>query len=317
MRVLVTTPYGVDSLQGNTVSAKRIASLLNEEGLDAEVVSDGDDFSNAEVLIALHARKSAHFIDEFISKNPKGKVLLYLTGTDLYADIPRGCNICSRSMEIADKLVVSQEASLSSVPEQFGSKTEVIYTSIELPELGSEIELPGAPLLTSIGHLRAVKQPLMGVKALQLIDDKVQFKLLGNVVDEDLGSEALVWQKKDERFQWLGGVSHMEVIQWVARSTVTLNTSVMEGGANSVGESIVLGVPVLASRIEGNVGMLGADYAGYFSADNEKELAELMHRVINDKAFLCHLREQVKARSVKFTRENEKRGWIGLLKGVE
>jgi len=46
MRVLVTTPYGVDSLQGNTVSAKRIASLLNEEGLDAEVVSDGDDFSN-------------------------------------------------------------------------------------------------------------------------------------------------------------------------------------------------------------------------------------------------------------------------------
>jgi len=316
MRVLVTTPYGVDSLQGNTVSAKRIASLLEEAGLESVVVSDGDDFSNTDVLIALHARKSAHFIDDYLSKNPRGKVLLYLTGTDLYADIPNGCAICQRTMQLADKLVVSQEASLNSVPDQFHSKTEVIYTSIELPEVVST-EVDEVPLISCVGHLRAVKKPLMGVKAMQLIEGDLQLKLLGNVVDEDLGAEAHMWQKKDERFQWLGCVSHEKTMEWVSRSVATLNTSVMEGGANSVGESIVLGVPVLASNIEGNVGMLGEDYDGYFSAESEAELAELMQRVIYDEVFLEHLREQVRKRSVKFTRENEKRGWLDLIKGVE
>ncbi len=316
MRVLVTTPYGIDSLQGNTITAKRIVSLLQESDLDAKVVSDGDDFSDADVLLALHARKSAHFIDEFLRLNSEGKVILYLTGTDLYADIPRGCPISARSMQLVDALVVSQDASLHSVPEQYRSKALAIYTSIQLPECELNSANEGVPIFSCIGHLRAVKQPFMAVKALQLLGAEVQLKLLGNVVDEGMDDVVRDWQEKDHRFQWLGGVSHEEAIQWSNRSLITLNTSLMEGGANSIGESIVLGVPVLASRVEGNIGMLGGDYAGYFSVDSEQELADLMQRVLHDKVFLEHLRQQVKVRSVMFTRENEKQGWLDLIKGV-
>ena len=320
MRVLVTTPYGLDSLQGNTVSAKRIVSLLHEAGLDSEVVSDGSSFADADVLIALHARKSAHFIDAFLHANPEGKVLLYLTGTDLYSDIPKGCVISDNSMKQADALVVSQEASFHSVPEKYQSKISVIYTSIQLPKHELYASDNGVSIFSCIGHLRAVKQPFMAVNALQLLDDEVQLKLLGDVVDEGLDKVAQDWQDKDHRFQWLGSLPHADTMQWMKNSLVTLNTSVMEGGANSVGESIVLGVPVLASRIEGNIGMLGADYDGYFSAepaDGVQELADLMQRVLHDKAFLKHLQRQAQERSTKFTRENEKLGWMNLIKGVE
>jgi hypothetical protein len=34
-------------------------------------------------------------------------------------------------------------------------------------------------------------------------------------------------------------------------------SSLAEGGANVIGEAAVVGIPVLASRIPGNVGLLG------------------------------------------------------------
>ena len=52
----------------------------------------------------------------------------------------------------------------------------------------------------------------------------------------------------------------------------------MEGGAHVVLEAVCSGTPVLASRIPGNVGMLGADYEGYFPHGEAAELAALMLR---------------------------------------
>lgn len=314
MKVLVTTPYEKNSLQGNTVTAKRVVSILQESGIESAVLSNDDEVGRADVLIALHARKSAHFIDEFLAVNPAGKVIVYLTGTDLYSDIPSCCEICEKSMELADALVVSQEASLSSVPERYCAKSVVVHKSIEIPELASKATEPD--LFTVIGHLRAVKQPFMAVESLQLLEGSVRLVLLGKEVD--LGSDEISrkWQAKDPRFQWLGGVPYAETLQWMQRSVATINTSLAEGGANSVGESIVLGVPVLASRVEGNVGMLGDDYAGYFSADSEQELADLMHRVIHDSDFLEKLRQQVRVRSEKFLRENEKQDWMNVIQKI-
>ena len=50
----------------------------------------------------------------------------------------------------------------------------------------------------------------------------------------------------------------------------------MEGGAHVVMEAIMSGTPVLASRIDGNVGMLGADYAGYFDCGDADQLAKAL-----------------------------------------
>ncbi len=320
MKVLVTTPYEKNSLQGNTVTAKRVVSILLDCGIDAAVLNKDGKAGNADVLIALHAKKSAHFIDDFLAVNSAGRVIIYLTGTDLYSDIPGGCEICEKSMELADALVVSQEASLASVPEKYRAKAVVVHKSIQLPDVVmDDVQADLNPsLFTVIGHLRAVKQPFMAVESMQLLDDSVRMRLalLGKEVDFDSGELSRKWQAQDPRFQWMGGVEYTETLRWMQRSVATINTSLAEGGANSVGESIVLGIPVLASRVEGNVGMLGDDYAGYFSADSKQELAGLMHRILHDHHFLEKLRKQVKVRGEKFLRENEKQDWINIIQKI-
>jgi glycosyltransferase involved in cell wall biosynthesis len=54
-------------------------------------------------------------------------------------------------------------------------------------------------------------------------------------------------------------------------------------------EAVRSRVPVLASRIDGNVGLLGADYAGYFPAGDAAALAALMLRFAADARFAGEL----------------------------
>jgi glycosyltransferase involved in cell wall biosynthesis len=70
----------------------------------------------------------------------------------------------------------------------------------------------------------------------------------------------------------------------------------MEGGAHVVSEAIAAGVPVIASDIAGNVGLLGEDYPGYFPVGNEQALAALLLRAETDSNFLRSLKAAVKAR---------------------
>jgi glycosyltransferase involved in cell wall biosynthesis len=73
-------------------------------------------------------------------------------------------------------------------------------------------------------------------------------------------------------------------------------SSRMEGGANVVSEALAAGTPVVASRIPGNVGMLGRGYAGYFPVGNERALARLLWRAETDHAFYRALVSQCRSR---------------------
>ena len=70
-------------------------------------------------------------------------------------------------------------------------------------------------------------------------------------------------------------------------------SSRMEGGANVVCEALRIGVPVLASRISGNLGLLGAGYSGYFPLENERALARLINRISREKSFYRTLKRQI------------------------
>jgi len=70
-------------------------------------------------------------------------------------------------------------------------------------------------------------------------------------------------------------------------------SSRMEGGANVVCEALRIGVPVLASRISGNVSLLGASYSGYFRLEDERELAELINQALEKKSFYRTLKRQI------------------------
>ena len=88
---------------------------------------------------------------------------------------------------------------------------------------------------------------------------------LGAALDPKLEAEARAGCARP-RYRWLGSVPHARALRWLASSHAMVISSRMEGGANVVCEALRIGVPVLASRISGNVGLLGRGYPGYFPA---------------------------------------------------
>ena len=103
------------------------------------------------------------------------------------------------------------------------------------------------------------------------------------------------------RYRWLGEMPHWKVRAQLARSRLMLISSRMEGGANVVSEALTANVPVIASNISGNIGMLGKDYAGYYPVENERALAKLLRRAETDTAFYRLLKKQCAARKPLIT----------------
>jgi len=83
---------------------------------------------------------------------------------------------------------------------------------------------------------------------------------------------------------------------WIAHSHLLVVSSVMEGGANVISEAARIGTPVLASRVSGNVGMLGRNYPGYFPLFDERKLAKLIERAATNPEFYRRLRRATAAR---------------------
>jgi glycosyltransferase involved in cell wall biosynthesis len=86
-----------------------------------------------------------------------------------------------------------------------------------------------------------------------------------------------------------------------------------EGGANVISEALAAGVPVLASRIDGSVGLLGRDYPGYFPVGDTAALARLLARIETDAKFLRRLQRAIKRRAYLFRPAREKAAWKKLI----
>ena len=78
-------------------------------------------------------------------------------------------------------------------------------------------------------------------------------------------------------------------------------------------EALVLGTPIIASRISGLIGTLGEDYAGYFRVQDEADLAELLWRAERDAPFYDTLRQQCTAAAAVLTLQRERDDWARLL----
>jgi hypothetical protein len=71
--------------------------------------------------------------------------------------------------------------------------------------------------------------------------------------------------------------------------------------------------PILASRMDGNVGLLGADYPGYFPVGDTDTLARLLRRIETDRRFVANLRGAIARRAPLFRPEREIEAWRLLL----
>jgi glycosyltransferase involved in cell wall biosynthesis len=136
---------------------------------------------------------------------------------------------------------------------------------------------------------------------------------LGAALDPALERQARAGMEHDRRYRWLGGVAHARALQWMASSHLMVISSRMEGGANVVCEALRIGLPVAASRIPGNIGLLGARYPGYFSVGDDKALARLITRAAHDVEFYKRLRREVRALQPMVAPAREARALLGAL----
>jgi glycosyltransferase involved in cell wall biosynthesis len=90
-------------------------------------------------------------------------------------------------------------------------------------------------------------------------------------------------------------------------------SSRMEGGANVISEALADEVPILASRIAGSVGILGAGYPGFFPTGDTAGLARLLQRAMTDPAFYARLKEWCVKLKPLVDPARERAAWASLL----
>ncbi len=309
MRIALVTPAGARARNGNRHTALRWAAFLRAAGHRVAVSTEWSG-SEADLLLALHARRSYDSIRRFAASYPQRRLLVALTGTDVYRDIHESAE-AQQSLELAHRLIVLQPKAAEELPERLRSKVSVVVQSCATRLRHAPVK--GKFRVCVIGHLREEKDPLRIVAALPYVD-AIQVIHLGAALDESLGRQALAAMQRDSRYRWLGGVPHGRALAWLASSHAMVISSRMEGGANVVCEALRVGVPVLASRISGNVGLLGERYPAYFALEDEKALAELIHRAATDRKFYKRVKNAVERLRPMVAPRAEARALLDALK---
>lgn len=305
----IITPALAKANNGNWQTASRWARFLRpryETACTQSWAPGGEPTGRVpDALIALHARRSAASIETFHNRHPDRPIVLVMTGTDIYRDIHSDAT-ARRSMDLATVLVVLQAAALEELDMATRAKAVVVHQS-------AAVLRPPPPRtrrnfnVAMIGHLRSEKDPLTYLRALQhLRSTRVRMLHIGAILEPGFEAEIRSLQAVDDRYRWLGPLPHGLTRQRLKRCDVLAITSRMEGGANVVIEAIASGIPVIASDISGNRGLLGDDYEGYFPVGDAAALAALIDRAEADKVFLSRLDSQCRARAPLFLPEREK-----------
>lgn len=257
------------------------------------------------LLIALHARRSAASIAAWRAAHPKRALLVTLTGTDLYRDIATDAD-AQASLRLADALVVLNELGANELPPALRAKCHVVLQSATARQaLDSKPTRHLRALM--VGHLRQEKDPRTYFRAARRLADRPDILLdhAGAALEPALGDEARALASAQPNYRWLGGITHADARRRIQAAHVLVHPSRMEGGAHVVIEAVRSATPVLASRIAGNLGLLGADYAGVFDPGDDAALAAWLQRLRDDPDMLRALRAQAVARAPLFAPEAE------------
>jgi putative glycosyltransferase (TIGR04348 family) len=260
----------------------------------------------ADALIALHARRSADSVARFHDRAGAGRVAVVLTGTDLYKDLPESRE-AARSLDCADRIVVLQEDAPRLLSAAWRKKCDVIFQSARA--LRRRAKARGRLDCVVVGHLRAEKDPATLFAAIRLLPEgmAISIRHIGAALDPALGREARALQAEDPRYRYAGALPRGLARAAMASAHVLIHPSIVEGGANVVVEAITGGTPVIASRISGNVGMLGPGYPGYFDARDESGLAARLVQMANDPESLRTLEAAAASRKPLFAPAAEAR----------
>lgn len=310
VQVVIVSPVLADANNGNWRTAQRWQRFLSPVA-DVRIVTTWPDAQAAgdEVMIALHARRSAGAIAAWHAARGSRGLAVVLTGTDLHRDI-HDSPLAIASLDYARALVVLHERGIAALPAEVQGKARVILQSANRRQPATKTQRYLNVLV--VGHLRREKSPETVFAAAGLLRDRpdIRFRHIGQALDPLLAEQAAACGRDCPAYRWLGGLPHDTVRRAIQRAHLLLHPSRMEGGANVVIEAITSGTPVLASAVDGNIGLLGVDYPGYFPWGDAAAVAGLLGQLRREQAggdgLLARLTAMAQARAHRFLPARER-----------
>lgn len=305
MQITIVTPAAASSRTGNRHTAARYAAFLRAAGHRVRIVLQWQQ-EPTDLMIALHARRSRESIVAYRTHHPRGPLIVVLTGTDIYRDIHQSRD-ARHSLALADRLIVLQERAL----DELRAAERRIATAVYQSAATNLRQKPSVRRfrVAVIGHLRDEKDPFRTLYALRhLHHPGIEVVHIGDALDLNMKREAKAAMRAESRYRWIEGRAHGATLRALAKSHLLVVSSKMEGGANVICEAGRIGVPVLASDVAGNIGMLGARYPGYYPLGDERALAALIERARTEPHFYRVLQQHIARRRVLFAPAAESAG---------
>ena len=312
MNIGLVTPAPPHSRNGNRVTANRWAGILRSLGHRVTISQsyEGQDF---DLLVAIHALRSAQAVAAFKARRPDNPIVVLLAGTDVYGPLYEEDG--GPVLDAADRLVTLQRLAVDELrPEHKDKVRKIVQSARPTPTPGPS---PNARHfdVSVVGHLRPVKDPFLTADATRRLprESRIRVLQLGDSMGTAMTRRARALAANHPRYNWMRGLPAWRARRVLKRSQVMVISSLSEGGANVVSEAAVDGVPILASRMPGNVGLLGDDYPGYFPVGDISELRRLLLCCESDPGFLAHLREAEGALRSILAPQHECADWAALL----
>jgi glycosyltransferase involved in cell wall biosynthesis len=173
-----------------------------------------------------------------------------------------------------------------------GIDRSVFGPAADRAALRRRLGLPAEGLLVgSVGRLHHHKSHETTIEALALT------RRQGVAVSAVIVGEGAQRAQLEERARSLGVAeavvfagARRPVVPWLQCLDVFVLSSVWEGQPLALLQAAACGLPVLASNIEGNTAVLGADYPGLFAPGDAAGLAQLLVTSARDASFLPKLR---------------------------
>jgi len=307
--LIIFPPAGFPS--GNRGTATQWAGLLEKLGHHVRLAEtySGED---ADLLIALHATSGRPALVEFAKAHPDRMTIVALTGTDLY---PALSSESLASLELADRLVALHPKAYESIPEELHDKLHVIVQSAAYHPANAPDPDPGFFQVCVVGHLREIKDPMRAAAASRLVprESRLRVRHAGRILEKEFAEMVEREEAENSRYRYLGELRPDETQAVIASSRLLVLSSRSEGGARVLGEALVAGTPVLATRNQAAEGLLHEDYPGLFEFGETKQLASLMTRAETEPAFFETLMKRTQSLAAQFDPAREREAWHQLL----
>jgi len=329
MRILILIPVALDSNRGNRITGSRWQQLLGDSGHKVDLADRlPSSLAGIDCVIALHALRSYEAIQQLRQIDPfdRPKLIVCMTGTDLHRDfeplpalrvdpgLKESSDKIQQVWQATDRIVLIEPEGQARIPDRFQHKCRVIFQS------AVPVACPATPpadqfRISVIGHLRPIKDPFRTAAALRLLPatSRAHVVHVGEALTIEMKQQAEQEMANNPRYCWVGSVSHQQALNELTASQLMVLSSISEGGPSVISEAAVNGVPVIASRIDATVGMLGADYAGLFTVGDTQELADLLWRAESDRKFLNQLSNSIDRIARQFSTERERRALHDLV----